>query len=192
MARENKYYTQFRRGVIEVQTNRDGVVETKDNCTLSMRTSDLRRDAIAMTVMGVVMILFATVTVVPFLQSAIQDKMNVYAILVMTGFWILWCGFLVRYIRSRWRFIDEPHLPITITRKTITLTNNTELLWADIEVIYFTISYYRYTESLYILTHDNGRIKIKDWSLYASEEQWRRVLARYSGRQIVEKKRRRF
>lgn len=140
MTTNDKIHAKYRRGVIEVHIDRNGVIETKDNCTLTINPTELRQNAIIVTIGCVFMMIFAFATWGSALKEMAQDGMSLAATLAMIFILLLWCGGLVYEIRSSWRFIAEPHPPIVLTKKGIALPNQNEVLWEDIEVIYFTIN----------------------------------------------------
>lgn len=193
MLENERIHTKYNRGVFEVEIDRKGVIEKKDSCIMNVDLGELRQGAIVTTIWCTLMIIVALVLLVPEIKSEVQKGTNSYTILFVTLFLALWCIALLIMIRSSWRELDTPHPPLIITKQGITLPNQQELPWDDIEIAYFTVKYYRHiAPNLYILMKNKNRIKIKDWSLYAIENQWKKVLNKYSHRQIVDNTHRKF
>lgn len=166
---------------IIIYFNREGIVEEKDRCVLSITEADARKDATIISVFACIAMLLAIV--------AINVNMKDSPIVTSTGKMFLSLIFVLlgSYVCSAWYHVHHHPGPIILTTNGISIPKKDEILWGDIEKIYFRHPLsQRGTTKMYIKRYEQRRIEIKGWSAYASKEQWLELLPKYAKRDIVD------
>lgn len=181
---DKKHISYERRGTqFVIYFNREGIVEEKGRCVLSITEADARKDAIITTVGACIMMLFVTAVMGNVIKDSndpifsMWAKGSIFLVLVVMAIYVFWA----------WRSVKHRSAPIILTCNGILIPKKDEILWGDIEKIYFRRPLsQRGSTKMYIKRYEQRRIEIKEWSAYASKEQWLELLPKYAKRDIVD------
>ncbi len=159
----------------------DNIKEENGRCILSVTPENMRAEASLQTFLFGFLSLF----VITIMAGAMHDPSKRVVALLICPLILIIPGV---FVLSNWKEVKNPPSPIILTRKGITVPQQREeILWDDIHAIYFKRNTFgrNLTVHMYIDPKKSRRFAVDGWSLYASRDQWKHLLRKYSQRDII-------